>query len=129
MTNPETVTDMAVQNPTTEDAESLGRVYRRLMKLSKAHKKADRDTTAGWVDPDAKLSDLRVERDLAQSILDDYMDQAWEIINGIPNGTVASGGATPQTVGLEFFNRSLNRNLGLRLSASAARQINRRSFG
>lgn len=115
------------RDATADDARSLGRLYHLLDAAVKAHKKAVRAVAEGWVGQD--LESLRADRDVAQARLDDIMDSCWESLNGLPNGTVAPGGATPQTVGMQFFNRNLNRSLKARITATDARQANRRSFG
>ena len=108
------------------DAQVLGRIYRRVSKLIKAHRDSVRDLADGWVGSD--LIGLRADRDEAQFALDEALDDSWVKLNALPIGTVAPGGATPQTVGLQLFNRNLNRNLKLRISAKDAREANKRSF-
>jgi len=81
----------------------------------------------GWVK--GGIADLRSARDEAVAAFDTALDEAWEVLRGLPSGTVAPGGATPQTVALQFFNRNLNRSLNARLTATEARNLNRRSFG
>ncbi len=120
-----TVTDN--RDATKEDAKILARVYRALVDATKVAKSATRAVTDGWVYPDS-LEGLRSHRDAAQVILDGIMDKGWTALTSMPRGVVA-GQATPQTVGLQFFNRNLNRNLKLRLTASEAKQINKLSFG
>jgi len=115
------------RDATKEDAKILGRVYRSLVDASKVAKKAARDVAEGWLYPES-LEGLREIRDITQVRLDAVMDTGWESLIGMPNGVVA-GQATPQTVGLQFFNRNLNRNLKARLTASQAKLINKASFG
>ncbi len=115
------------RDATKEDARTLGRVYRQLVDASKIAKKALRDVSEGWIFPES-LDALREHRDITQSSLDAVMDIAWAALTGMPNGVVA-GQATPQTVGLQFFNRNLNRNLKARLTATEAKQINKLAFG
>ena len=116
------------RDATSEDGIVLGRIYGRLAKLTKDSKTTARNVADGWIHPDS-LKGLREERDSALALLDKYMDQAWATLKSLPKGTVASGGATPQTVALEFFNRNLNRNLDARITAADAKKINRKSFG
>jgi len=118
----------AIADASKQDAQTLGRLYLRVSKAVKAHKKAVTNVKEGWVRPD-KMDDLRHARDEAQYAMDLTMDEAWAQINSLPAGTVAPGGATPQTVGLQLFNRNLNRNLKARVTATEARDANRRSFG
>lgn len=115
------------RDATIEDAKSLGRLYRQLDGAVKAHKKATREVSEAWVGGDRAA--LRAARDEAQYKLDQIMDDAWDALNLLPAGTTAPGGATPQTVGMQFFNRNLNRSLKRRITATDARQANRRSFG
>ena len=115
------------RDATKEDARTLGRVYRSLVESTKVAKKALRDVTEGWIYPES-LDGLREHRDITQSALDAVMDTAWSALIGMPNGVVA-GSATPQTVGLQFFNRNLNRNLKARLTATEAKSINKLAFG
>jgi len=125
-----TVKDAVVtdnRDATRKDAVALSRLYHVLMKSAKATKKAVTAVSEGWL-PGRDIALLREERDAAVKKHDQLMDTAWAGLKKLPNGTVAPGGATPQTVGLEFFNRSLNRTLGERLSAKAAKDANRRSF-
>lgn len=116
------------RDATAEDAQSLGRIYHRVSTAIKAHKKAVTAVKDGWVQPE-KMADLRYARDEAQMSLDLIMDEAWETLRMLPVGTNAAGGATPQTVGLQLFNRNLNRSLKARITATDARDANRRSFG
>lgn len=115
------------RDATAADAKTLAAIYRSLDKVTKAHKKAVREVQQGWLKP-AALADLRFIRDEAQLKLDSAMDDAWAALAVLPKGTVAPGGATAQTVGLQFFNRNLNRTLGARITASEARVANKRSF-
>ena len=115
------------RDATADDAKVLGRIYRRLDKSTKAHKKASREVADGWVGHD--IAALREARDVAQMNLDTVMDESWTAINELPKGTCAPGGATRQTVSLQFYNSNLNRSLKLRITASDARQANKRSFG
>ena len=114
------------RDATADDAKSLGRIYRRLDAAIKAHKKATREVADAWVGGDRES--LRFARDEAQHRLDDLMDESWDLLNDLPAGTVAPGGATPQTVGMQMFNRNLNRSLKQRLSSTEARAANKRSF-
>lgn len=116
------------RDATVVDAQTLGRVYAKVSKVLKAHKKAVTAVKEGWVRPDL-MADLRYARDEAQMALDTVMDEAWECLVSLPAGTNAPGGATPQTVGLQLFNRNLNRSLKARITATEARDANRRSFG
>ena len=115
------------RDATTEDAKSLGQVYRSLVDGTKVAKKADRAVTEGWLIPES-LPGLRSHRDATRSKLDGIMDAAWKILKSMPNGVV-SRGATPQTVGLQFFNRNLNRNLLSRITAGQAKSQNKAAFG
>ena len=114
------------RDATADDAKILGRLYRQLDSAIKAHKKATREVSDAWVGGDR--DSLRFARDEAQHRLDDVMDAAWDALNDLPAGTVAPGGATPQTVGMQMFNRNLNRSLKQRLSSTEARAANKRSF-
>lgn len=123
-----TATATVTKNATKDDAQSLSRIYARLSRLTKDLKRAQRAVSEGWVNPDRMYS-LRSDRDEAQFALDQAMDECWQILKSLPSNTVASGGATPQTIGLEFFNRNLNRNLRARMTAAEAKRTNRISFG
>jgi len=114
------------RDATADDAAVLGVVYARLAKREREMKAATRKVTDGWIKGD--LADLRASRDAAVAAFDAALDEAWEVLRGLPAGTVAPGGATPQTVALQFFNRNLNRSLNARLTATEARNINKRSF-
>ena len=116
------------RDATALDAQSLGRLYNVVLKAIKAHKKAVTAVKDAWLLPEKKQV-LRDARDQAQYELDECMDEAWDALTALPPGTVAPGGATPQTVGLQLFNRNLNRSLKARLTAADARDANRRSFG
>ena len=124
---PEAVAVVDNRDATADDAKALGRIYRNLDKTTKAYKKASRAVADGWVGGD--IQDLRHARDESQMLLDQVMDESWEAINALPSGTSAPGGANRQTVSLQFYNRNLNRNLKLRITATDARQANKRSFG
>ncbi len=117
----------ATRDATRDDSRTLQRVHYTLTLRSKALKSATRAVSAGWVDGD--VDGLRLKREDAQLAFDGAMDEGWAALAALPNGTVAPGGATPQTVGLEFFNRNLNRNLKGRITATEAKRINRISFG
>jgi len=114
------------RDATADDAVVLGVVFDRLAKREREMKAATRKVTDGWIKGD--LADLRASRDATVAAFDAALDEAWEVLRGLPAGTVAPGGATPQTVALQFFNRNLNRSLNARLTATEARNINKRSF-
>ena len=114
------------RDATRDDARALGRIYRQVEAATKAFKKADRAVADAWVGGDRDA--LRAERDQRRFNLDEIMDTAWEALNALPSGTVAPGGASPQTVGMHLFNRNLNRSLKARMTATEARQANKRSF-
>ncbi len=114
------------RDATADDAKTLGRIYRLVLSAVKAHKTAVRKVADAWVG--GNVTDLRSGRDEAQFKLDNAMDDAWVALNNLPLGTVAPGGATPQTVGMQVFNRNLNRSLKARLSGAEARAANKRSF-
>jgi hypothetical protein len=123
-----TVDAATTQDATAEHAQILGVIFARLAKSLKARKAAETAIKGAWIGK-ADLSQLRVDRDAAIETNDRVMDESWGALNDLPNGTVAPGGATPQTVALQFYNSMLNRNLRKRLSATDARNLNRRSFG
>lgn len=112
-------------NATAENAAWLLRSYRLLTLRHKACVKAAKAVDEGWLD--GGIEDLREERDVARSQYDKALDAVWNVLGSMPRGTVAPGGMTPQTIGLEFFNRNLNRDGGRRLSANQARKINQAS--
>lgn len=120
-----TVTDN--RDATKKDARILGEVYRALLDSDKAAKKASRSVAEGWLDV-VSLPSLRTRRDAIVATHDALMDKCWAALNGISNGTNFRG-ATPQTVGLQFFNRNLNRNLVGRITASQAKTQNKAAFG
>ena len=115
------------RDATKDDARALRRVYNMLFHAVKESKKADRAVTEGWTNPDA-LEGLREVRDAAIAKLDTVMDESWAILTGLPKGTTY-GTSTTQTIGLQFFNRNLNRDLKSRITAADAKRINRVSFG
>ena len=115
------------RDATKKDARILGEVYGALIVSDKAAKKADRAVAEGWLDVKS-LPGLRTHRDTIRTKHDVLMDQCWAALNGISNGTNYRG-ATPQTVGLQFFNRNLNRNLVGRITASMAKAQNKAAFG
>jgi hypothetical protein len=118
----------AAEDASKEDAKILARVYFRLIDSVKAVKAAERDIRGAWIGQ-ADLIEVRAARFSALEKHDRIMDESWTALNDLPKGTVAPGGATPQTVGLQFFNANLNRTLGKRLTTTDARAMNRRSFG
>lgn len=115
------------RDATKKDAQILGDMYRALLTSDKAAKKADRAVAEGWLDAPS-LPGLRTHRDAIRAKHDVLMDKCWAALNGISNGTNYRG-ATPQTVGLQFFNRNLNRNLVGRTTASQAKAQNKAAFG
>jgi hypothetical protein len=121
------VTDVRA-DATKEDARNLGRIFSRLTRMVKLLKEKERACKDIWLDRiDAEQA--RKERDTVRHRLDSLMDESWQALKGLPAGTSAPGGATPQTVALEMFNSSLNRNLKARMTVTDAKQANRRSFG
>jgi hypothetical protein len=124
----ETVAPMN-RDATAQDATILAGLYHRLVRSNKDLRDALKSLGTGWEKGnDAIIPALRAIRDDAQLSLDVAMDESWDVLTVLPAGTVASGGATPQTIGLEFFNRNLNRGLKNRISAKDAKVINSRSF-
>ncbi len=113
------------RDATRVDAVDLLNTYRALCDAKRALTKATKAVDEGWIDGD--VEGLRLDRNETQCNLDDALNAAWAHISTLPKGTVAPGGMTPQTVGLEFFNRNLNRDGGRRLTASQARKINQLS--
>lgn len=110
------------RDATHDDAVNLLNSYRALAKARSEVKKATNAIDDGWIDGD--VLGLRVKRSTAIFAYDAALDLAWDALKAIPKGTVAPGGMTVQTVGLEFFNKALNRDGKRRLTASAARKIN-----
>ncbi len=124
-TNSVPVTDN--RDATKKDAQILGQVYIAMLESGKAVKKADRAVSEGWLDINS-LPGLRTTRDALVAKHDVLSDNCWRELNRVSNGTNFRG-ATPQTVGLQFFNRNLNRNLVGRITASMARTQNKAAFG
>ena len=122
------VVETQTEDASKEHAKTLAVVYRRLFAAVKAVKAAERAIKGAWVGA-IDLSEARQTRFASIEKLDRIMDESWTVLTGLPKGTVAPGGATPQTVGLQFFNANLNRSLAKRMSAADARDANRRSFG
>lgn len=114
--------------PTVEHAKTLENIYSRLYRAVAASRKAATALKAAWSKGLDIVAEARDERSKVQSTLDQIMDQSWDALSLLPKGTTAPGGATPQTVALEFFSSNLNRDLKARLTSSQARQINGRSF-
>lgn len=121
------VVDPTVIEPTVEDAKVLARIYGRLADAVKGVKTAERTIRGAWIGTE-DLTESRASRFASLEKLDRIMDESWQALHDLPRGTTAQGGATPQTVGLQFFNANLNRNLNKRLTATDARSLNRRSF-
>lgn len=122
------VVDAPVIDPSVEDAKVLGRIYSRLTDAVKGVKLAERTIKGAWIGTE-DLTESRAARFASLEKLDRIMDESWQALHDLPRGTNAPGGATPQTVGLQFFNANLNRNLNKRLTAKDARSLNSRSFG
>lgn len=128
-TPPPVVTDNRQAKKT--DAESLGMIYQSLVRAEKAVKGSIREVKAAWLanNPQTALVAARTRRTRMQDAFDTALDLGWETLKGLPSGTTAPGGATPQTVALHFFNSGLNRNLKSRLSSTEAKRLNKLSFG
>jgi hypothetical protein len=126
-----TQTDVQVEanaDATKENAQTLGLVYRKLQSADKALRSATAAIKAAWIGK-GDIHELRELRFAAIERMDRTMDDSWTVLSDLPAGTTAPGGATPQTVALQYFNNALNRNLRKRITASDARILNRRSFG
>ncbi len=121
-----TVTDN--RDASADDAKCLARIFHLVSDAIKKHKKAVNAVKEGWLDME-RMPALRLKRDDAQYDMDETMDSCWEGLCQLPSGTAAIGGATRQTVALQLFNRSVNRNLQARITGTEARDLNRRSFG
>ena len=117
-----TATAAVTRDATAQDARDLLVGYKMLVGAKRAFTKAVKAVDEGWIDGDTDV--LRAERDTAQCQFDAALNSVWIGLATLPRGTVAPGGMTPQTVGLEFFNRNLNRDGGRRLTAAQARKIN-----
>lgn len=110
-----------------EDAATLGNVWRKLYAQTKITKQAHSEfakalATNAYANVDT--ADLeRQSRKLGELLIESRM-----IIDELPNGTTAKGGATRQTVILQFFG-PVNRDLKTRISASEAAKVNKLSFG
>jgi hypothetical protein len=122
------IAEQAAADATKENARTLGLIFRKLQAADKALKSAAAAIKAAWIGK-GDLHELRELRFAAIERMDRTMDDAWTSLSGMPAGTTAPGGATPQTVALQYFNNALNRNLRKRITASDARIVNRRSFG
>jgi hypothetical protein len=115
---------------TVTDAEMLASVYRRLADARKNHKAAVSALEKGlavWVEgfDSETLTEAVIETAKAQA---EVLIDARDIIESLPLGTVAKGGANRQTVVLQFYG-PVNRTLGKRLTPSEAAKINVASFG
>lgn len=119
---------IASEKPTANDALNLGIVYGSLSKALKAYKSAERDVSSSWAKGEAAIKSARIQRNAALQAMDAVYSESWIILSQFPRGTTAQGGATPQTVALQFFNANLNRELKARLTGADARRINARSF-
>lgn len=114
--------------PTIEHAKTLARIYGSLYRAVAASRKAATALKASWAKGLDVVAEARTVRFEAQQKLDIVMDQSWDALSLLPKGVTASGGATPQTVALEYFSSNLNRDLKARITSAQARQINGRSF-
>jgi len=124
-----TITNPMPVQPTVDDAKMLAIVYKRLSLAAKKLQAANREVKKSWAVSLVAVDDARAERDSAQENLDRIFSDAWQALVNLPSGTTASGGATAQTVALEFFSSNLNRTLKARITPMDARRINSRSFG
>lgn len=115
---------------TASDVLSLAGSYRRLAEANKAHTQAVSTLRKGLAvfNQDTDTDALQVEVEVTAKALANALAAERRTIAGLPNGTTAKGGATRQTVVLEFYG-AVNRNLAARLSGSDARKINAASFG
>lgn len=115
---------------TAADAAALGRIYKRLAKAEKDHRTAVADlrkALAVWsADADVTDEELAVEK--TSAILTGELISCRRLIADLPKGVTAKGGASRQTVVLQFYG-AVNRELGKRLSVGDARKINSASFG
>jgi len=121
-------TENPVVVPSVEHAKALAGIYGRLHGAVAASRKASTALKQAWAKGLDVVADARVIRTGAMQKLDLIMDESWTALLALPRGTTARGGATPQTVALEYFSSNLNRDLKARITAADARKINGRSF-
>ena len=128
-TTTKTVTDN--RDAAKTDAQTLGTAYGSLVRADKALRSANQDIKKAWLagDVEVAMTVARTRRSRMVAAFDSALDAAWAVLIGLPSGTTAPGGATPQTVALHFFNSGLNRNLKARLSSTEAKRLNKLSFG
>lgn len=119
------------RQPTAKDGAVLGRVWRENSEAHKAAKSAEREYLAAMAvsggSPEV-IDSLRVAAERAYASKAGLFQRNRVVIEGLPLGTTARGGATRQTVVLEFYGL-VNRTLGARLSAADARRVNKAAFG
>lgn len=119
------------RQPTAKDGAVLGRVWRENSEAHKAARSAEREylnsMAASGTSPEV-IDSLRAASERAYAYKAGLFQTNRVVIEGLPLGTTAKGGATRQTVVLEFYGL-VNRTLGARLSATDARRINKAAFG
>lgn len=115
---------------TKDDAAKLANCYLRLKKSAKNMRDASKAMSDLWLsdDPSAAHADCVKAYTTVIAFEEHERLEVWKVLKSLPPNTVAPGGATPQTVALEYFNRGLNRNLSARLTAAEAKRINKVSF-
>jgi hypothetical protein len=113
---------------TVDDAQTLAEIWGRLSAAVANLRDTEKAIQNTWGSGLIDRPQLRDDRDKARALLDTLLDGAWEQLVLMPSGTTASGGATPQTVAMEFYSGALNRNLVKRITASQAKALNKRSF-
>lgn len=115
---------------TANDAVILAVIYRRLAKANKDNRDAINEYRKALATGTEGLDIDGME----QTVLDTGASLTLVLkceraaIAGLPKNVTAKGGATRQTVVMEFYGQ-VNRELGKRLGASDARKINAASFG
>lgn len=116
------------RDATKDDAAILREAYHNLTAARKRLSKATKAIDDVWLLPASQVEDGFVAArkavvDAQASYFETLADE-WGVIRSLPKGTVAPGGMTPQTIGLEFFNKNLNRDGKARLTRAAAAKIN-----
>lgn len=132
-TQPEVVNPSTPVDPnrpaTADDAATLGSTYRSLYQGQKAMRQSVKDLAEMLAtNPEASVDGLIGDVELATTEYANLLKSARLTIQGLPNGTTARGGATRQTVVLQFYG-NVNRDLKSRLTSAQASKVNKLSFG
>lgn len=106
-------------NPTRVAAEVLGRVYAVMAEAVKVERTARRTLMQGNATPAAYANAARAYADVVVEVRD--------VLRAIPRKTTARGGATPQTVWVEFF-EGVDADLERNMTKADAKAKNKKAF-